>query len=203
MAMSRLSVIVLCLVLLLLPASADSNVLKNIAPGLVSLDLGDGYEMSFQLPDAQAAYDVEVVGPSVSDILKFTRYEIYVYPIGKDDSIANIFLMIYAEPWINPIPKNTRTEPSGIMGPRVEMPQTIDGTRGFVGYDWPAGDPGTDFSKAMWMFFSYYPNAWEEDGSIKSYIKISGESAATEEYPSSLQVTQSIMDSIHTTGPGI
>jgi hypothetical protein len=203
--MPRLSMVILCLALLTLMINANAEVQKNVPPGKADLDLGNGYKASFELPGAENAYDLEVIEPTQLDFLvKGTRYEFYVYPAGKEDPITKLFLYVYSAPWRDPIPKYDRMDPTGSdIGPQVRMPQTIDGARGYVGYDWLADDPGTDPSKAMWMFFTYYPHAWEEDGSLMSNIVIKGESAYVKDYPNSLQVIQSIVDSIHITGPGI
>lgn len=191
------------MLLITITSSGMAETLKEVMPGQVSLDLGDGYKAAFELPSAEAGYDIETA-TTVSDIVKFTRYEIYVYPTGKEDTIANIYIMVYSDPQLFPLPKYSRTEPTNSdIGPRVQEPKTIDDARGEVGYDWPAGNSGSDFSEAMWEFFSYYPGAWEEDGSLKGTVEIKGESGEMKTYSTSLEVIRVIIDSIHVTGPGI
>lgn len=202
--MRRLIILLLAFITLV-SLGACEGIMKNVVAGQVKADLGDGYNASFELPSAENAYDVEVIGPTTLDfVVKGKRYELYIYPTGKDDPIASILFSVYSDPWMDPIPKDERIESKdSSIGAKVNSPMTIDDSRGYVAYIWPAGDAGVDVSKAMWMFFRYYPHAWEEDGSLKSNFVVNGDSSSIEDHPSSIKVMKSIIDSIHIIGPGI
>ena len=169
-------------------------------------DLGDGYKASFVLPDIGRTYEIDYlyVGKvAKDDIMKFNGYGFMVSSDGID--LATVSMKVYSEPQIEYLP-DAHTEPSyspDIVGPRIIAPKTISGSPGYVGYDLPVGETGTDMSNAVGYFFKYYPSSRKESGDMKGLFEVYGE---TSEFPSpteSVRVIKSLIDSIEITGPGI
>ena len=109
----------------------------------------------------------------------------------------------------NPVPK-ARTDPSimpEIMGQRIVTPKTISGVPGYVGYDQNKDASGTDTSNAVTGFFRFFPGARKVSDamgeSLESTIEVSGETGESLASAQSLQVFNSLADSIKISGPSI
>jgi len=198
---------IIALLIFLSAAGTSEEILKNVKPGAVTLDLGDRYEVSFRLPDIENAYNVEAYPVGTSDILKLKSYGFSI-SVG-DEELAKMSMYVYSSPMLNPVPKAS-TEGSvmpEIMGPRIIMPKTIDNAVGFIGYDLQKGATGTNTDNAITGFFSYYPGARKVSDalgdSLECLIEISGETGGFPASSQSLQVFNSIVNSIHLSGPGL
>ncbi len=89
------------------------------------------------------------------------------------------------------------------MGVRDVTPMTIDGSMGYVGYDWKTGDPATDTKNAIDAFFHYFPGARMTSDGIESYVDVTVESNMFDKYPRSLPVFQSLLNTLKIKGPAI
>jgi hypothetical protein len=197
--------IIAFLALLIMPCIAE-----ELGAGNANFDLGDGYEASFVLPDIGKPYDVEISSPSINEFMKQTTYGFSVSSDGNE--LATVSMYVYQSPQLNPVPKAS-TEPENAasksmgMGSRIKIPKTISGAQGYVGYDLPMGATGTDTSNAMTGFFRCFPGARKVSDalgdSLESSVEVSGETGGFPSSAQSLQVFNSLVDSIKITGPGI
>lgn len=191
-------------VLLLFAASISFAACEVLEAGNAKFDLGDGYEASFVLPDIGTQYVLDYV--YVDGIAKNELFNAYGFTISSDDiDLASLKMTVWASPQFQYIPP-AGTEDSLVpdtLGPRIITPKTISGAPGYVGYDLQVGATGTDTSNALTGFFRCFPGAYNESGKLKGKIEVVGE---TGEFPASarsLQVFNSLVDSIKITGPGI
>lgn len=189
--------------LLLFTTTTSIAACVELNAGNANIDLGDGYKASFVLPDIGKTYNVEVYPPSVNDIMKLKSYG---FSISSDEKeLAKASMYVYPSPQPNPIPK-ARTEPSimpEIMGQRIITPMTISDAPGYVGYDQNKDALGTDTSNAVTGFFRFFPGAREVSNSLESAIEVSGETGEAPASAQTLQVFNSMMNSIKISGPGI
>lgn len=187
--------------LLILSGMSQGVLLKNLKPGNVNVDLGDGYKASFNLPNAVNAYDVET-DSSYTDILKFTNYNAYIREVGSDKDFLVVTLRVFSEPQLDYIPKQAagRSEIEG-MGPEDMIPRSIDGANGYVFYGYPKGNAGTNTNEANGAAFHYYPKAIFDGDELKGIYEVLADTyGAAYTDPRTIPVFQSILDSIHVTG---
>jgi hypothetical protein len=199
----NMRIALLVALIFLVHLAACEQTLKSVKPGPVTIDLGDGYTASFTLENTEKTYDIFVSTPSTSDILKTRYYGFQIFPDGGDDDLveATMIISLSAQPW--PMPKSRR-EPDnaimGIMGIREVTPMTIDGSIGYVGYDWKTGDPATDTKDAINAFFHYFPGAQKISDGIESYIYVTVETNMFDKYPRSLPVFQALLNTLQIKG---
>jgi hypothetical protein len=190
----------LIVILLLLAASTSIAACVELNAGNANVDLGDGYMASFMLPDIGTTYEIEAY--PVGDFMG-KSYGFSISSGGVD--LASASVHVYPSPQLSPMPKAS-TEDSAMpdaMGPRVTIPKTISDAQGYVGYDLQMSATGTDTSNAMTGFFRCFPGARKVSDGVESIIEVSGE---TSEFPASaqsLEVFNSMVDSIKISGPGI
>lgn len=125
--------------------TAVSSQHTSVHPGLVSFDLGDGYNVSFKLPDSEKVYDVET---TTSDLTEFDLkyHDIYIYSAGNDsDCLTHLTIEIASILTSYLLPEYSKGIYNG--NANIETPRTIDGVQGLVGYDWPKGNAGVDIKK--------------------------------------------------------
>ncbi len=197
--------------LLFFVASTSNGACVEQEAGEAKFDLGDGYEATFVLPDIGKLYDVEVSQFSLNDILNSKSGNIWIS--SNDTELSEVSMSIYPSPLLNPVPKAS-TEPESPasksvgLGTRVKNPKTISGAPGYVGYDLPIGAIGTDTGNAITGFFRCFPGARKVSNALggenlESSIEIAGESGGFPSSAQSLQVFNSLVDSLEITGPGI
>jgi hypothetical protein len=80
---------------------------------------------------------------------------------------------------------------------------TIDGSVGFVGYDWPLDHSPTNTSEALDAYFHYYPGAQKAGNGIETYAEVTGETGDRDIAQESLPIFQALLDSIKVEGPAI
>ncbi len=57
----------------IIPFQIGQEIIRNVQPGHLTIDLGDGYNESFDLPNSEKSYYIEVNEPGYGDILLTTR----------------------------------------------------------------------------------------------------------------------------------
>jgi hypothetical protein len=188
-------------ILLLFAASISIAACVELEVGNANIDMGDGYNAQF------VPYDVEVYPPSVNDIMKLKSYGFSISSDGKE--LAKASMYVYPSMQSNPVPKAS-TDPSimpEIMGQRIITPQTISDALGYVGYDQNKDALGTDTSNAVTGFFRFFPGARKVSDtmgeSLESTIEVSGETGEAPASTQSLQVFNSLLNSIKISGPSI
>jgi hypothetical protein len=197
------------ILLLLFATSTSIAACVELNAGNANFDFGDGYKASFVLPDIGTPYVVEdayTTSPNDNGLFK-SLLKSYGFTISSDGiNLASVNMYVYSSPQSNPVPK-AKTEPSimpEIMGQRIITPKTISNAPGYVGYDQNKDASGTDTSNAVTGFFRFFPGAKEVSGSLESTIEVSGETGeAFQASAHTLQVFNSMMDSIKISGPGI
>lgn len=194
-------------ILLLFAASTSIAACEELKAGKANIDLGDGYKASFVLPDIGKPFNVEVYPPSINDIMKQKSYGFSISSDGKE--LAKASMYVYHSMQSNPVPK-ARTDPSimpEIMGQRIVKPKTISDVLGYVGYDQNKDASGTDTSNAVTGFFRFFPGARKVSDAngerLESTIEVSGETGEAPASAQSLQVFNSLADSIEISGPSI
>lgn len=193
-------------ILLLFAASISMASCVELKAGNAFFDLGDGYKASFVLPDIGTSYVLDYAYAdrvAVIDVLKSKAYGFTVSSSGIN--LASVTMDVYSSPQFEFVPK-AHTEDSAApdtVGPRVITPKTINGAPGYVGYDLQVGTTGTDTSNAMTGYFKYFPGAWKESNDLKSIFEVYGETSGLPASAQSLQVLNSLVDSIKISGPGI
>ncbi len=180
---------------------------EELKAGNANFDLGDGYKASFVLPDIGKPYVVEDAYTAHTNTGLFTPYGFTISSDGIE--LASLKMYVYSSPQLYPAPKAS-TEASTIpevLGPRIITPETISGALGYVGYDLQIGATGTDTNNAMTGFFRCFPGAQSElvisKESLKGTVEVSGETSGLPASVLSLQVFNSMVDSIKVSGPGI
>lgn len=193
-------------IIVLVAASTSIAVCAGLGAGAATFDLGDGYKASFMLPDIGTEYVLDYAyegGISENELFKLKAYGFTIS--SGDAQLATLTMYVYSSPQLEYLPESG-VEKSAIpdeIGPRIIIPRTIDGAPGFVGYDLQVDETGTDTSNAMTGFFKYFPGSWQESGDLKGLIEVSGETGDFPATAQSLQVFNSILDSIKISGPGI
>lgn len=202
--MRSLIAIFIALLAVLSTATCEQT-MKNVKPGPITIDLGNGYTAAFTLGTSERAYDIVVDTASANDILKNTYYGFQVYPTGSDEDLVRVLMYVYSDPQPWPAPKASRQDQSftGVLGDRVIEPQTIDGSVGYVGYDWPINNPATDIEEANGAFFHYFPGARKTLDGIETYVDITGETLGLDTFPRSSPVFESLLDTLNIQGPAI
>lgn len=193
-------------VLLLFAASISFAASEQLEAGNAKFDLGDGYEASFMLPDIGTPYVLDyayVDGIAKNELL---GNKAYGFTISSDDiDLASVEMTIWDNEQSLFIPP-AGTEDSLVpdtLGPRIIIHKTISDALGYVGYDLQVGATGTDTSNAITGFFRCFPAAYKESDDLKGKNEVIGE---TGEFPASarsLQVFNSLMDSLKISGPDI
>jgi hypothetical protein len=191
-------------ILLLLAASTSIAACEELKAGTANVDLGDGYKASFVLPDIGKPYVVEdaiVEGTTGNEIFK--PYGFVISSDGVD--LAQVIMDVYSSPQSMYVPEASKEKSAmpDVWGPRVTTPKTISSAPGYVGYDLQIGATGADTSNAMGGFFRCFPGALEVSGDLKGIIEVSGETSGLQASAQSLEVFNSMVDSIKISGPGI
>jgi len=172
--------------------------------GKATFDLGDGYKASFELPDIGQSYVVDDAYTGGTN--KNELFNAYGFTISSGDVLlASMKMYVYTSPQFQPIPE-ARTEESILpdtLGPRIIAPRTISGALGYIGYDLQVGAKETDTSNALTGFFKCFPEAKKESDQLKGTFEVSGETGGFPASSESLQVFNSLVNSIEITGPGI
>jgi len=148
--------------------------LENVQPGATTVDLGDGYEMSFVLDDFFEAYDIKIVDPSTT---VFDKYELVIHEVDEPEILMDIW--IYVFPWEELYPKHL-------------MPDKIDGCFGYI------------ISTSSQAEFEYLPGGYvTPDGKdIKYTVEVHGQMSDWDYgIEDELSVFNTIVDSIHVSGP--
>lgn len=194
-------------ILLLFAANTSIASCEEIKAGDAKIDLGDGYSVSFVLPDIGKPYDLDIYPTGEINILKFKSYGFSIS--SEKEELAKVSMNVYSSPQLNPVPK-ARTEAASmpeILGQRVVIPKTIDGAPGYVGYDLKKDASGTDISNAVTGFFRYFPGARKVSDtlgeSLESISEVYGETGGLPSSAQSLQVFNSMVDTIKISEPGI
>lgn len=190
---------------MLFAASISTVASMDQEAGNATFDLGDGYEASFMLPDIGKSYIVEdAYAESTTENSLFKPYGFTISADGID--LASVTMYVYSSPQLYPVPKAITEASSSpdTMGPRVITPKTISGALGYVGYDLQVGATGTDTSNAMTGFFECFPGAQTVSDrlgeNLESLIAVSGETGEFNASAQSLQVFNSLVDSIMISG---
>lgn len=193
-------------IIVLFVASTSIAVCSEMEAGNATFDLGDGYKASFELPDIGNEYVLDYAyegGISENELLKLKAYG---FTISSGDAhLATLTMYVYSSPQYEYMPEagvENSVMPDA-MGPRIMIPKTISGAPGYVGYDLQVGETGTDTSNAMTGFFKCFPGSWQESSDLKGLIEVSGETGDFPATAQSLQVFNSLVDSIKISGPGI
>jgi len=182
--------LILLLVALLVVGAAEGALMKDIKPGKVNVDLGDGYKVSFTLPNTVSAYDIKT-DPEY--------HSASVSASGSEESFIEIALWVESQPFSHSIPAAGRSD-SGF----TYVPRSIDGATGCVTYLYPEGNPGTNPDEARGAVFRYYPGATapkavldgtEVEGMYELVADTLGSSGQK-----TISVFDSILNSIHVTG---
>jgi hypothetical protein len=199
----KLAYILFAFALLLPLAFSAPAACEELEAGNASFDMGDGYTASFMFPDigkpctVQDAYD--------ENISENPLFKPYGFTISSEDSyLVLVEMYVYPSPQPQYIPQ-AGTEDSLVpdqVGPRITKHKTISDAPGYVSYDLQVDATGTDTSNAMAAFFRCFPGATDSDG-MKGMIEISGQTGENPASAQSLQVFNSLVDSIQITGPGI
>jgi hypothetical protein len=204
--MSRIIALLVALIVLL-PLATCEQTLKSVKPGTVTLDLGDGYTASFTLGNTEQKYDIEVSTPSINQMIpEYKNYAFYIYPTGSEDQLGYVSMTVSSKGYMSyPLPVDRREEDTGDgnfgLGARVVTAKTIDGSIGYVGYDWQTGKPVTDVKDAISAFFHYYPGARKTSSGIESNVDVIGEAGIFDKFPRSLPIFQALIDTLKIGGP--
>lgn len=193
-------------ILLLFAVSTSIAACVELNAGNANIDLGDGYKAQFVLPDIGKPYDIEIYPHGdVGGIFKSYGFSIS----SKGEELAKASMNVYPSSQLNPVPK-AKTEASfmpELLGQRVVIPKTIAGASGYVGYDLQKDASGTDISNAATGFFRYFPGARKVSDatgeSLESTVEVYGETGGLPSSAQSLQVFNSMVDSLTISGPGI
>jgi hypothetical protein len=195
--------------IVLLPLATCEQTLKSVKPGPVTLDLGDGYTASFTLGNTEQKYDIEISTPSINQMIpEYKHYAFYIYPTGSEDQLGYVSMTVSSKgPMSSPLPVDRREEDTGDgnfgLGARVVIAKTIDGSIGYVGYDWQTGKPVTDEKDAISAFFHYYPGARKTSSGIEGNVDVIGEPGILDKFPRSLPIFQALIDTLKIRGPAI
>lgn len=192
------SVLLIVMVILLATELVEGTLLEDVKPGKVTVDLGDGYKMSFKLPNAVKAYDIET-GYTES----IQSYDVYIRPKGSDEGLLD--LMFFAYDTTQYFPKYEKTEYYEPIldtdGPSVTNPATIDGAEGHIYYSYPANDPGTNPDHANGAAFKYYPDAQIDGEDLKGRYEVVGDTMGAALRDSrAISVFQEVIKTIHISG---
>jgi hypothetical protein len=191
---------ILVALIVLIPSVACEQSSESIKSGPVTINLGDGYTASFVLGSSENAYDIIPGTPSTSFGNKYFGFQIYPAGSDKEDLVeATMIISPSAQSWPTP---TARREPDnsvgGILGVREVTPMTIDGSMGYVGYDWMTGNPATDINEAMGAFLHYFPRAQKTSDGIASYFDVTVETGNN--YSQSLPVFQDLLNTLQIKG---
>lgn len=76
-------------------SAVAAETLEDVEPGSKSVDLGDGYEISFELADCIGMYDLEVIDPSESVL--GSKYELVIHEAEDPGILMDIWINVW--PW--------------------------------------------------------------------------------------------------------
>jgi hypothetical protein len=177
---------------------AEGAILEDVNPGKITVDLGDGYKMSFTLSDAVESYDIET-----SFTESVNSYDVYIRPSDSDEHLLDLMFFAYDTPQF--FPRYEKIERYGPItendGPSVTMPSSIDGDEGHVSYSYPANDPGTNPDLATSAGFKYYPDAQPSGDDLKGKYEIVGDiMGAALRDKRAIPVFQEVIKTIHVSG---
>lgn len=185
------SIAIIAVLALLVIGAAQGALMQDVKPGKINVDLGDGYKISFTLPNAVNAYDIKT-DPEY--------HSASVSASGSEDCFIEITLWVESQPFPHSIPAAGRSD-SGY----TYVPRSIDGATGCVTYIYPVGNPGTKPYEATGAAFRYYPGATAPKASIDNAIEVEGIYEVNADTLGSsgqktISVFDSILNSIHVTG---
>ena len=124
------SIAIIAVLALLIIGAAQGALMQDVKPGKVNLDLGDGYKISFNLPSAVNAYDIET-DPEY--------HSVSISASGSEDSFIEITLWVESQPFPHSLPTEGRSD-SGL----TYVHRSIDDSTGYVVYGYPEGNPGAN-----------------------------------------------------------
>ncbi len=185
------SIAIIAVLALLIIGAAQGALMQDVKPGKVNVDLGDGYKMSFTLPSAVSAYDIES-NPEY--------HSVSVSASGSEDSLIEITLWVESQPFPHSLPTEGRSN-SGL----TYVHRSIDGATGYIVYNYPEGNPGINPDEANGAAFSYYPGATAPkpglDGSkeVEGIYEVNADTLGSSG-PKTISVFDSILNSIQVTG---
>jgi hypothetical protein len=184
------SIAIIAVLALLIIGAAQGALMQDVKPGKINVDLGDGYKVSFILPNTVSSYDLKTD----------TQYHVVsVNAANSEDIFLEIQLTVTSQPYPHTIPDAGRSA-SGL----TYVPKSIDRFAGCVIYAYPEGNPGNNPSEANGAIFRYYPGATvpkvvpvgtEVEGTYEVYADTLGTSGQK-----TISVFDSILNSIHVTG---
>lgn len=182
---------ILVVLALLIIGAAQGALMQDVKPGKVNVDLGDGYKVSFKLPNVVNAYDIKT---------DLEYHSASVSASGSKESLIEITLWVESQPYPHSIPTAGRSG-SGL----TYVHKSIDDATGYVIYNYQEGNPGNNPDEANGASFTYYPGATapktslggakEVEGIYEVYADTLGSSG-----PTTISVFDSILNSIHVTG---
>jgi hypothetical protein len=191
--------ILLLLAVSLAVSLTEGTLLENVKPGNVNVELGDGYEMSFNLPDIIKSYDIET-GSTFNEFLKNKNYYADIKEAGKDDSLLTIGLRIYSEPHLFAALGPSRDEIARMFA-SVTTPVQIDGEKGHTVYNYPSGNPRTNPLESMGGAFTYYPKSKPDGEDLRCIYEVYADTLGAASKDSRIMpIFQAIMNSIHVSG---
>lgn len=168
---------IICILAALTAVGIADETLEDVEPGSTSADLGDGYEISFELDDLFEAYDLKIVDPSTTAI--GDQYELVIHEADKSEILMDIWIHVY--PWEE-------------LYPKYLMPDEIDGSFGYI------------ISTSSQAEFEYLPNGvvTSNGENIEYTVEVHGQMSDWDSgIENELSVFNTIVDSIHVSGPEI
>ncbi len=111
----RAPLMIVCILAAVISVGTAEEILKNVQPGATTVNLGDGYKMSFVLDESFEGYDLKVVDPESTVIGKY--YEVVIYEAGNSDILIDIQMLVWG--WEE-------------LYPKYMMPDKIDGSFGKI-----------------------------------------------------------------------
>ena len=184
------SIAIIAVLALLIIGAAQGALMKDVKPGKVNVDLGDGYKVSFTLPKTVSSYDLKT-DPQY--------HMVSVNAADNEDTFLEIQLTVTSQPYPHSIPAAGRSN-SGFTC----VPRSIDGATGCVIYLYPEGNPGTNPDEARGAVFRYYPgatapNAVLDGAEVEGMYELVADTLGSSG-PTTISVFDSILNSIHVTG---
>ena len=203
----RLRMALLVMLIGLVPLAACEQTLESVKPGSVNIDLGDGYKASFTLGSSEKAYNIEVSTPSASEFTPgYKNYGFYIYPTGSEEKLISVSMTVSSQSSISypsPVARREEDTGNGLYGVRTVTPMAIDGSIGYVGYDWQTGNSATDIKDAIDAFFHYYPGARKTSNGIETNVDIVAESNMLDKFPRSLPTFKELLNTLQISGSAI
>jgi len=191
------------LLVVLISIGASEELIENVKPGNTRIDLGDGYIASFELDDSISAYnisayDISVIDPITPDFggSDFTNYQFFIgSKTSEEVGQINILVSIFDTPYPHKKPIHDDYTSEELRW--EETPRMIDDSIGsnLIKYY---------NDKEVVASAQYFPGAVETSTSTLESramvtINLVNYDGISKEYP----IFESIIDSIHISGPAI